>query len=178
MLRHADPAADAEACAGIYAPNVTAGVASFEDEPPDAAEMERRIAETSARYPWLVSERDGAVAGYAYGTLHRTRRAYRWAVEVTVYVDARRRRSGVGRELYEALLPLLARQRLQVAVAGITLPNDGSVALHEAVGFRPVGIYRELGFKHGAWHDVGWWQLRLLPATAEPQEPLGPQRLG
>jgi len=178
MVRHADPAADAAACADIYGPNVSAGVASFEDEAPGAAEMERRMAESSARYPWLVAERDGAVAGYAYGTEHRTRRAYRWAVEVTVYVDARRHRSGVGRELYEALLPLLARQRLQVAVAGITLPNDGSVGLHEALGFRPVGIYRKLGFKFGVWHDVGWWQMRLLPASAEPQEPLGPQRLG
>src|SRR5215210_8592344 len=133
MVRHADPAADDAACAEIYAPNVTAGVASFEDEAPGAAEMERRMAETSARYPWLVAERDGAVAGYAYGTEHRTRRAYRFAVEVTVYVDARRHRSGVGRELYEALLPLLARQRLQVAVAGITLPNEGSVGIHEAL---------------------------------------------
>jgi L-amino acid N-acyltransferase YncA len=142
MVRHADPAADAAACAEIYAPNVTAGVASFEDEAPDAAEMQRRIAETSERYPWLVAERDGAVAGYAYATVHRTRRAYRWTTEVTVYVDLRRHRSGVGRELYEALLPLLARQRLQVVVAGITLPNEASVALHEAVGFKPVGIYR------------------------------------
>ncbi|HET8951047.1 MAG TPA: arsinothricin resistance N-acetyltransferase ArsN1 family B, partial [Solirubrobacteraceae bacterium] len=163
MIRHADPAADAAACAAIYAPNVTAGVASFEEEPPDAAEMQRRIEETSARYPWLVAERDGAVAGYAYGTVHRTRRAYRWVVEVTVYVDQARRRSGVGRGLYEVLLPLLARQRLQVAVAGITLPNDASVALHEAVGFQPVGIYRDFGFKFGAWHDVGWWQARLAP---------------
>jgi len=177
MVRHADPAADADACAEIYAPNVTVGVASFEEEAPGAAEMQRRIAETSERYPWLVAERDGAVAGYAYGTVHRTRRAYRWVVEVTVYVDARRHRSGIGRELYEALLPLLARQRLQVAVAGITLPNDASVALHEAVGFQPVGIYRQLGHKFGAWHDVGWWQARLAPASAEPQEPLGPQRL-
>ena len=178
MIRHADPAADAAACAAIYAPNVTAGVASFEEEPPDAAEMQRRIEETSARYPWLVAERDGAVAGYAYGTVHRARRAYRWVVEVTVYVDQARRRSGVGRELYEALLPLLARQRLQVAVAGITLPNDASVALHEAVGFQPVGIYRDFGFKFGAWHDVGWWQARLAPLTASPQEVLEPQRLG
>ena len=178
MVRHADPAADAAACAEIYAPNVTSGVASFEEEPPGAAEMERRIAETSEHYPWLVAERDGAVAGYAYGTVHRARRAYRWVVEVTVYVDARRHRSGVGRELYEALLPLLARQRLQVAVAGITLPNDASVALHRAVGFQPVGVYRQLGYKFGAWHDVGWWQARLAPASAEPREPLAPQRLG
>jgi L-amino acid N-acyltransferase YncA len=177
VVRHADPAADAAACAAIYAPNVTAGVASFEDEPPDAAEMERRIADTSERYPWLVAERGGAVAGYAYGTVHRTRRAYRWVVEVTVYVDARRHGSGVGRQLYEALLPLLARQRLHLAVAGITLPNDASVALHEAVGFKPVGIYREIGYKNGAWHDVGWWQAQLRAAGEVPEEPLGPQRL-
>jgi L-amino acid N-acyltransferase YncA len=178
VIRHADPAADAAACAEIYAPYVTAGVASFEDETPGAAEMERRIATTSERYPWLVAERDGAIAGYAYGTVHRTRRAYRWVVEVTVYVDARRHRTGVGRGLYQALLPLLARQRLQVAVAGITLPNDASVALHESLGFKPVGIYRDFGYKFGAWHDVGWWQARLAPVTAEPQEPLAPQRLG
>jgi phosphinothricin acetyltransferase len=178
VIRHADAAADAAACAEIYAPYVTAGVASFEDEAPGAVEMERRIAATSERYPWLVAERDGAIAGYAYGTVHRTRRAYRWVVEVTVYVDARRHRTGVGRGLYQALLPLLARQRLQVAVAGITLPNDASVALHESLGFQPVGIYRDFGYKFGAWHDVGWWQARLAPVTAEPQEPLEPQRLG
>ena len=178
VIRHADPAADAAACAEIYAPNVTAGVASFEEEAPDAAEMRRRIESTSERYPWLVAERDGAVAGYAYGTVHRARRAYRWVVEVTVYVDQRRHRTGVGRELYQALLPLLARQRLQIAVAGITLPNDASVALHEAVGFQPVGIYRDFGYKFGAWHDVGWWQARLAPVTAASQEPLEPQRLG
>src|SRR4051794_41639117 len=111
VVRHADPAADAAACAEIYAPNVTAGVASFEEEAPDAAEMQRRIAETSERYPWLVAERGGAGAGYAYGTVDRARRAYRWGGEVTVYVDARPHPSGVGRELYEALLPLRARPR-------------------------------------------------------------------
>ena len=178
VIRHADPDADAAACAEIYAPSVTAGVASFEEEPPDAAEMRRRIEETSERYPWLVAELDGTVAGYAYGTVHRTRRAYRWVVEVTAYVDARQHRSGVGKQLYQALLPLLARQRLQVAVAGITLPNDASVALHESVGFQPVGVYRDFGYKFGAWHDVGWWQARLAPVTASPLEPLAPQRLG
>ena len=92
---------------------------------------------------------------------------------MTVYVDPARHRSGAGRELYQALLPLLARQRLEIAVAGIALPNDASVALHEAVGFQPVGIFREFGYKAGAWHDVGWWQARLAPAGPAPQEPLG-----
>ena len=177
MVRHADADRDAAAIAAVYAPSVEPGVASFEAAAPGEAEMRRRIAEGSRDYPWLVAERDGAVAGYAYGGQHRSRAAYRWTVEVTVYVDARLQRSGVGRELYEALLPLLARQRLHLAVAGITLPNDASVALHEAVGFRPVGIYREIGHKNGAWHDVGWWQAQLRAAGEAPEEPLGPQRL-
>jgi phosphinothricin acetyltransferase len=177
MVRHADPERDAAAIAAIYRPSVDGGVASFEAEPPDAAEMARRIAEGAKEYPWLVAERDGAVAGYAYGARHRARAAYRWTVEVTVYVDGSRRRSGVGRELYGALLPLLARQRLHLAVAGITLPNDASVALHEAVGFEPVGVYREIGHKYGRWHDVGWWQARLRASGEEPEEPLGPQQL-
>lgn len=177
MIRHADPAADAAECAAIYAPHVLAGVASFEAEAPGEEEMRERIERIAERYPWLVDERDGGIAGFAYASSHRAREAYRWVAEVTVYVDPRHQRGGVGRGLYQALLPLLARQGMQVAVAGIALPNDASVALHEAVGFQPVGIFRELGFKRGAWHDVGWWQARLAPATA-PQEPLGPQRLG
>jgi L-amino acid N-acyltransferase YncA len=177
MVRHADADRDAAAIAAIYAPSVESGVASFEATAPGEAEMARRIAEGSRGYPWLVAERDGAVAGYAYGGTHRSRAAYRWTVEVTVYVDTRLHRSGVGRELYEALLPLLARQRLHLAVAGITLPNDASVALHEAVGFKPVGVYREIGYKNGAWHDVGWWQARLRAAGERPDEPLGPQQL-
>ena len=177
MVRHADADRDAAALAAIYAPSVESGVASFEAEPPTAEEMRRRIAEGSREYPWLVTERDGAVAGYAYGARHRGRAAYRWTVEVTVYVDGRLQRRGVGRELYEALLPLLARQRLHLAVAGITLPNPASVALHEAVGFERVGVYREIGHKHGVWHDVGWWQALLRPPGERPEEPLGPQRI-
>ena len=177
MVRHADPDRDAAACAAIYAPHVREGVASFEEQPPSAEEMHERIATTSQAYPWLVAERDGEPAGYAYGSQHRTRAAYRWAVDVTVYVDAARHRGGVGRELYAALLPLLARQRFQIACAGIALPNDASVGLHEAMGFELVGVYRDIGFKAGAWRDVGWWQARLLPAGTPPEEPLSPQRL-
>jgi L-amino acid N-acyltransferase YncA len=177
MARHADPQRDAAACAAIYAPNVDPGVASFEDRAPTADEMAERIATSARSYPWLVAERDGRVAGYAYGSQHRTRAAYRWAVDVTVYVDPALHRGGVGRELYDALLELLARQRLHVACAGIALPNDASVGLHEALGFEPVGVYRDVGFKHGAWRSVGWWQRRLLPAGSPPEEPLAPQRL-
>jgi L-amino acid N-acyltransferase YncA len=177
VIRHADPERDAAACAAIYTPYVEDGVASFELTAPTPDEMGARISSASRTHAWLIAERDGEPAGYAYATPHHPRAAYRWAADVAVYVDGRRRRSGVGRELYQALLPLLTRQRIHIACAGVTLPNDASVGLHEAFGFEPVGVYRGVGFKFGAWHDVGWWQLRLLPPTPEPEEPLGPQRL-
>jgi phosphinothricin acetyltransferase len=140
--------------------------------------MAARIERLAATHAWLVTERDGRVAGFAYGGPHRDRAGYRWAADVSVYVGAAHQRQGVGRELYEALLPLLARQRLRWACAGVTLPNDASVALHEALGFELVGVYREIGWKGGAWLDVGWWQLELNGAEGDPPaEPLGPQRL-
>ena len=178
MVRHADPAGDGAACAAIYAPHVAEGLATFETVPPDGDQMAARIAATTRTHPWLVAERDGAVAGYAYAAPHHTRAGYRWTVDTAIYVSGDHRRTGVGRELYGALLGLLERQRLHVACAGIALPNPGSVALHEAVGFEPVGVYRQIGYKAGAWLDVGWWQLRLRPAgEGPPEEPLGPQRL-
>lgn len=159
-IRPATPA-DAPACAAIYAPFVTGSVVSFETEAPDNAEMARRIADYGASHAWLVAEIDGAVAGYAYGSPHRTRAAYASSCDVTVYVDPAHARQGIGRALYAALLPRLKDKGLHAAFAGIALPNPGSVGLHEAMGFTPVGIYREVGRKLGAWHDVGWWQ-RLL----------------
>jgi phosphinothricin acetyltransferase len=178
VLRHADPARDAASCAAIYAPFVTDSPVSFEERAPEADEFARRIELTSATHPYLVAEEGARLVGYAYASPYRERPAYRWAADVAVYVAADSRRSGVGRALYEALLALLAAQGIQVACAGITLPNDASVGLHEALGFRPVGIYRRIGFKHGAWRDVGWWQLELAPALSEPPSPPGPpQRL-
>lgn len=159
-IRPATPA-DAPACAAIYAPFVTGSVVSFETEAPDDAEMARRIADYGASHAWLAAEIDGAVAGYAYGSPHRTRAAYASSCDVTVYVDPAHARKGIGRALYAALLPRLKDKGLHAAFAGIALPNPGSVGLHEAMGFTPVGIYREVGRKLGAWHDVGWWQ-RLL----------------
>jgi L-amino acid N-acyltransferase YncA len=160
-LRPADPDRDAAACAAIYAPFVTDSWISFELEAPDAAEMARRIGEYGASHTWLVAEVDGAVAGYAYGSLHRTRAAYASSCDVAVYVDPAHGRRGIGRALYAELLPLLADRGFHAAFAGIALPNDASIGLHEAMGFTPVGIYREVGWKLGGWRDVGWWQ-RLL----------------
>jgi len=177
MIRPADPARDAAACAAIYAPFVERTAVSFEEVAPSAADFAAKIAQLSATHPYLVCERAGAIAGFAYGAPHRERAAYRWAADVSVYVDPASHRRGVGRALYEALVERLRAQRFQIACAGITLPNDASVGLHESLGFELVGVYRRIGWKAGAWRDVGWWQLRLLPPhddASPPPEPLPP----
>ena len=177
-VRHADPSRDGGACAAIYAPHVE-GATTFEEHAPGAGAFAERIAEGARTHPWLVLERDGRVAGFAYAGPHRARAAYRWAAEVSVYVAPDARRSGAGRALYAALFGLLRRQGLRVALAGIALPNPASVALHEALGFQPVGTFPAIGWKAGAWRDVGWWQLPLDPQDdADPPAPPGPpQRL-
>ncbi len=176
LIRHADPAADAADCACVYQPAVQDGVASLEETAPSATEMRTRIESVSNCYPWVVAELDGELAGYAYATQHRARAAYRWAADTSVYVSPAHQRRGVGRALYGALLPLLVRQGFYIACAGITLPNDASVGLHESFGYVPVGSYERIGFKFGRWWPVGWWQLQLReqadgPAPAEPGPP-------
>jgi phosphinothricin acetyltransferase len=175
MIRDADPRRDAAACAAIYAPYVRESAVSFEERAPDAAELARRIERCAATHAWLVAELDGRIAGYAYGTRHRERAAYRWAADVAVYVDPAHQRRGLGRQLYESLFARLRARGFHVACAGITLPNDASVRLHEALGFEPVGVFHGIGWKAGAWRDVGWWQLRLIPVAAdgapEPHSP-------
>jgi phosphinothricin acetyltransferase len=163
---------DAEAIAEIYRPVVETTAISFETVAPDRDEMTRRIGETLRSYPWLVCDADGDVAGYAYATKHRVRAAYQWSVDTSVYVAAEHRRRGVAQGLYVALFRVLAAQGFFNAYAGIALPNPASVALHESVGFKPLGIYRSVGFKLGAWHDVGWWELLLKPHETPPRAPL------
>ena len=171
MIRLAT-AADGEAVAAIYAPFVTSSATSFEATPPSGDDMAARIASTLAYAPYLVYESGGEVLGYAYASPHRERAAYRWSVDVSVYVHERAHRRGVGRALYTSLFALLRLQGYYAAHAGITLPNPASVGLHEALGFVPVGVYRSVGFKMGSWHDVGWWQLPLRERTGEPVPPL------
>jgi phosphinothricin acetyltransferase len=170
-IRAARPA-DAAAIAAIYAPYVTGSVVSFETEAPDAAEIARRMAADAGKYPWLVAcDGDGASLGYAYATAFRTRPAYRFSVETTVYVAGDAHKRGIGGSLYAALLPMLEAQGFAQAIAAITLPNPASVALHERFGFRRIGAYEEVGFKQGGWHSVGLWQRALAPLGDAPAEP-------
>jgi phosphinothricin acetyltransferase len=162
-------AADATPIQAIYAPYVRETVVSFELEPPSVADMAHRIRKTPA---WLVCEGAQAmVLGYAYASKHRDRAAYQWSVDVTVYIDPAFHRQGVGRGLYTALFGLLRLQGFYNAYAGITQPNDGSVGLHTAMGFQPVGVYQSVGYKFGQWHDVIWLTLRLQPLRETPAPP-------
>ena len=175
-IRNAVPEQDAAACAAIYAPSVEAAPISFEEIPPGAAELAARIERTSATHPWLVAEDGGEVVGYAYACPFQGRPAYRWSAGVSVYVAAGRQGEGLGRALYAELFERLRRQGFHMACAGITLPNEASVGLHESLGFTVAGVNREIGWKDGAWRDVGWWQLELSPAPAgPPPEPLPPE---
>jgi phosphinothricin acetyltransferase len=169
-IRFAEPR-DAAAIQTIYAPYCDASGISFETAAPSVEEIAVRIERLSARYPWLVAEIDGFVAGYVYACPHRERAAYRWSVDAAIYVDAIHQRRGVGRALYTSLLAMLREQGYFKAFAGIALPNPASVGVHEAVGFTPLVVFRGVGFKLGQWRDVGWWQLELQPEKPDPPEP-------
>jgi L-amino acid N-acyltransferase YncA len=163
---------DAEQICAIYEPIVLQSAISYELEAPTVEGMRRRIGGTLAQRPWLVCDIAGEVLGYAYAGQHRARAAYRWAVDTSIYVRPDVRRKGVGRALYRSLFEVLVRQRYYNAYAGIVLPNPGSIGLHESVGFRAVGVYYEVGYKLGRWHDVGWWHLLLQPKPTAPLAPI------
>jgi phosphinothricin acetyltransferase len=164
---------DAAAIAAIYAPIVENTTISFEFEPPSPEEMRARVAKTLQLLPWLVSlDGAGCVDGFVYAGRHRERAAYQWAVDVTAYVRADSRRAGVGKRMYRALFDELRRLGYCQAFAGIALPNAASVALHEAMGFTSIGVYRNVGFKFDQWRDVGWWQMELQ----RPAHPAPPAR--
>lgn len=163
---------DAAAISEIYAPYVEGSVISFETTPPAPDEMAKRIEAGGGLYPWILAEGEaGLVAGYAYAAAFRVRPAYRFAVEISVYLAPPFQGRGIGNLLYRALLSTLEAQGYTQAIAAIVLPNAPSVRLHEALGFTPCGVYRQVGYKMSGWHDVGLWQRGLAPATNPPAEP-------
>jgi len=181
LLRAATPD-DAAGVHAIYAPVVRETAISFELEPPSVDELAARIRTTLERWPWLVCEapaaapaaarhaaRESTILGYAYAGSHRSRAAYDWCVEAAIYVHPQARRAGVARALYTALFAILKEQGFVNVYAGITLPNAASVAVHEALGFRPFCVYRGIGFKLGRWHDVGWWELTINSRDGAPR---------
>lgn len=163
---------DAAAIAEIYAPYVRETAVSFETEPPGASAMAKRIAKTLETHPWLVADTEGETIGFAYAGKHRERAAYRWSVDLTIYVSDAKCRRGVGRALYPALLEVLRQQGFRSAFAEIVLPNPGSVRLHETVGFKPIGTHHDVGFKLGRWQDIGYWRLALAEGAARHEEPI------
>ncbi|HET9094513.1 MAG TPA: GNAT family N-acetyltransferase [Solirubrobacteraceae bacterium] len=178
-IRHATPE-DAAGCLEIYAPFADATAVSFEARAPTPEAFAQRIVRVSRTHAFLVAEHDGSVTGFAYAGVHRERDAYRWACEVSVYLAAQARGRGLGRALYGTLLDLLERQGYRVALAGVSLPNEASERLHRSLGFEPVGVYRRIGWKAGAWRDV-MWLSRPLGAGGEddgpPPPPSSPARL-
>ena len=150
-----------------YRPHVEASAVSFECEVPSLDAFGARVSKALADWQWLVAERDGQVLGYAYGSMHRDRPAYRWSVEVSAYVSAEHHHRGIGRSLYLQLFHDLATIGYCNPYAGVTLPYAASVCLHQAVGFVPIGVFTSVGHKFGKWHDVAWFQRSLRDSPPE-----------
>ena len=172
VIRLARPLSDAHQVAAIYYPYVVNTPITFESEPPDGTEMRSRITSVMEKYPWLVCEHDGEVMGYTYGSMFRSRPAYNWSVETTVYVREAAHGLGIGSALYSSLTECLRLQGFISSVAVIALPNEASVYLHEHLGFQKDGVLPKAGFKEGVWHDVGIWWLLLSEPTEDPQDPV------
>ena len=160
IIRDATPA-DAEAIRKIYAPYVTDTAISFEEEVPSVEDMAGRIATLQPKYGYHVAIIDGRIAGYAYGSGYRPRHAYRFTAEVSVYVDAAYQGKGLGRALYDVLIPDLKERGYHALIGIITLPNPASRRLHESQGFELIGITPQVGFKFDTWHDIGIFQKML-----------------
>jgi phosphinothricin acetyltransferase len=171
MIRLASPE-DAAAVAAIYGPFCDSTAVSFEYAAPSTEEMASRIRTITTQLPWLVLEDEGVIAGYVYASRHKERAAYGWSVDTAAYVSPTHHRRGVGRALYTTLFQLLRLQGYFKACAGVTLPNNASVGLHESLGFTAVGVYRGIGYKHGTWQDVAWYQTALQSERLNPAPPV------
>lgn len=171
MVIRAATLADASAILAIYAPFVLNTTVSFEYAVPTIDEFSQRIESIQQRFPYLVAEQNGRIMGYAYASAHRERTAYKWSADTSVYMHPDAHRQGVARQLYATLFDLLCRQGIYNVYAGITLPNPASEAFHRSIGFRPVGVYENVGFKFGVWHSTEWLQMALQPHTESPMPP-------
>lgn len=171
VLREASPL-DSVKLLDIYRPYIEDTAISFEVQMPSVKEFGHRIEETQKRFPWLVIENDGAIAGYAYAGPHRSRCAYEWSVDSSVYVSSNFHQQGIGTRLYKELFEILKMQGVINIFAGITIPNHSSICFHESFAFNHIGTYKNVGYKLGKWWDVGWWQLVLqLPVHPSPLVP-------
>jgi phosphinothricin acetyltransferase len=164
---------DAPGILEIYNPFILHTPITFEETPLTAEAMAARMADVMAVYPWLVcADENNTILGYAYATRHAVRAAYRWSVDAALYVHPRHHRKGIGRRIYGALFEILRLQGFVNAFALIALPNEGSVGMHEAAGFKPCGVLPSAGFKFGDWRDVGYWRLELNAAAGMRPEPV------
>lgn len=163
---------DAEEIIGIYGPVILASATSFEISLPSCEEMQERIQACLQKYPWIICVIDGKLAGYVYGSKHRDREAYQWTCECSVYIHDAYKGKGIGKKLYRLLFRLLKIQQFRNVYAGITLPNEASILLHEKCGFEHFATYENVGYKFGDWHSVGWWKLEVNEYDPEPPPPL------
>lgn len=164
-------AADAEGLLSIYGPHVLNDAITFETQIPSVEDFGARITKCLQKFPWLVCETKAETAGYVYASLHRERDAYQWTCECSVYVHDDHKGKGIGANLYRALFQILKIQGLVNLYAGITLPNEASVRLHEKCGFEAFARYENIGYKLGKWHSVGWWRLQLNNHEPKPLPP-------
>lgn len=163
---------DAAAALAVYRPYVQNSVITFDYEVPSLEEFSEKIRTITAEYPWLVCEYEGKIAGYAYGSRHRSKAAYQWSPESTIYVAEEFHGTGIARLLYKTVFEILLLQRFVNVFAGVTLPNPASENFHRSLGFTEIGVFKNIGYKLGKWNDVRWFQLQLSEWKTEPGEPL------
>ncbi|WP_075591402.1 arsinothricin resistance N-acetyltransferase ArsN1 family B [Labilibacter marinus] len=160
MIRDAE-VGDGAAIAEIYNHYIQNTIVTFEEDSVEKEEMQKRLMYVSKKLPWLVFEQDKQILGYAYASEWKSRCAYRHSLETTVYLKDGMSGKGIGSKLYAELIRRLKHKDYHTLIGGISLPNEGSVALHQKFGFEKIAQFKEVGFKFGKWIDVGYWQLIL-----------------
>jgi L-amino acid N-acyltransferase YncA len=162
---------DAQATLEIYKPYVLNTYITFEYDVPTLEDWKNKIEKITLKYPWLVCEHEGEIAGYAYGSMHRDRTAYQWSPESTVYISEKYHRKGIARALYQRLFAIMKLQGYVNVYAGVSMPNVKSEEFHKALGFTELGTFKNIGYKLGAWHDTKWFQLQLSEHGLNPPPP-------